>query len=249
MEWVITMMIVGRNPVLEALKNERAIDILYVKHGEKEGSIKKIIAMARERHLMIKEVDRKKLDELSEGSVHQGVVAAMQQYEYADLEEVLASIRRRGEQPFFLILDEIEDPHNLGAIIRSAEGAGAHGVIIGKRRSAQVNSTVEKTSAGAVSYLPVIRVANIVQTMERLKKENIWIYALDMGGQSYFESDLTGAIALVIGNEGKGISRLARETSDHQISIPMKGKIQSLNASVAASVLLYEVLRQRGLSS
>lgn len=233
--------------MLEALKNERMPDCLYIKNGEKEGSLKKILAMAKDYGLIVKEVDKKKLDELSEGQAHQGVIAKMSTYEYADLDHVLGSVRKKGELPFFIVLDEVEDPHNLGAIIRSAEGAGAHGVIIGKRRSAQVNATVEKTSAGAVSYLPVIRVSNIVQAIEKLKKENIWVYALDMDGASYFESDLRGAIALVIGNEGRGISRLVKEKSDYRLSIPMKGKIQSLNASVAASVLLYEVLRQRGL--
>lgn len=240
------MMIIGRNPVLEALKQERIPDVIYVKSGEKEGSLKKILAMAKDLGVTVKEVDKKKLDELSEGQAHQGVIAKMQTYEYSDLDQVLQSVRKKGELPFFIILDEVEDPHNLGAIIRSAEGAGAHGVIIGKRRSAQVNHTVEKTSAGAVSYLPVIRVSNIVQTIEKLKKENIWVYALDMDGVSYFESDLCGAMALVVGNEGRGISRLVKEKSDYRLSIPMRGKIQSLNASVAASILLYEVLRQRG---
>lgn len=243
------MLIIGRNPILEALKNNREMDTLYVKQGNQEGSIVKILAKARDKNILIKEVNRKKLDELSGGEVHQGVVALVSEYQYYDLEEVLATIEKKREDPFFIVLDEVEDPHNLGAIIRTAEGAGAHGVIIGKRRSAQVNHTVEKTSAGAVSYLPIIRVSNISQTLDKLKKENIWIYALDMTGQSYFKTNLTGRIALVVGNEGKGISRIIKEKSDHLLSIPMKGKMQSLNASVATSVLTYEVLRQRSLDS
>lgn len=242
------MIITGRNPVMEALKTGREIDTLYMKHGDNEGSIKKILSMAKERKIIIKEVDKKKLDEMAEGENHQGVAALISEYIYWDLDQVLEQVRQKGEQPFFLILDEIEDPHNLGAIIRTAEGAGAHGVIISKRRSAQVNQTVEKTSAGATSYLPVIRVPNIAGAIDKLKKENIWVYALDMEGDSYFDTDLRGSIALVVGNEGKGISRLIRDKSDHRISIPMKGKIQSLNASVAASILTYEILRQRGRS-
>lgn len=243
------MWIAGRNPVMEALKNDRNIDVLYIKHGEAEGSIKKIIALARERKIRIKEVDKKKIEELAQGQLHQGVIAEVPDYRYHDLEQVLRSVREKGEEPFFIVLDEIEDPHNLGAIIRTAEGAGAHGVIIGKRRSASVNATVEKTSAGAISYLPVIRVGNIAQTIERLKKDNIWIYALDMEGSCSYETDLRGSIALLIGNEGKGISRLNKELADKVISLPMKGRISSLNASVAAGILMYEVLRQRGLSS
>lgn len=243
------MLIVGRNPVMEALKQGREIDTLYIKHGEQEGSVKKIIFMAKEKKIQIKEVDRSRLDVMSEGVAHQGVAAWVSDYRYHDLDQVLNEVLGRGEAPFFVVLDEVEDPHNLGAIIRTAEGAGVHGVIIGKRRSAQVNATVEKTSAGAISYLPVIRVSNVMQAIERLKKENIWVYALDMTGGSYMDSDLRGGIALVVGNEGRGISRLIKERSDHLISIPMKGKVDSLNASVAASILMYEVLRQRGRSS
>lgn len=243
------MWITGRNPVIEALKNDREIDALYIRYGESEGSIKKILGMAKERRILIKEVDKKKLDEIAQGTAHQGVAAQIPDYRYHDLEQVLISLREKGEKPFLIILDEIEDPHNLGAIIRSAEGAGAHGVIIGKRRSACVNETVEKTSAGAVSYLPVIRAGNIAQVIERLKKENIWVYALDMEGSCLYETDLRGGIALIIGNEGRGISRLHKERADGSVSIPMRGKISSLNASVAAAILMYEVVRQRGLSS
>lgn len=239
------MNISGRNPVMEALKSERTIDCLYIKSGDKEGSIKKIISIAKEQRIIIKEVDKAKLDELSEAAQHQGVVAIVTDYKYYELEEVLESIKEKDEKPFFMILDEIEDPHNLGAIIRSAEGAGAHGVIIPKRRAAFVNATVEKTAAGAASYMPVIKVTNLVSTIEKLKKEGIWIYALDMDGEIYDTIDLKGSIALVVGNEGKGISRLIKEKCDFTVKIPMNGKVGSLNASVASSILMYEVVRQR----
>lgn len=239
------MNISGRNPVLEALKSNRTIDCLYIKARDKEGSIKKILSLAKEQKILIKEVDKTKLDELAEGTQHQGVVALVTDYKYYELEEVLDEIREKDEKPFFIILDEIEDPHNLGAIIRSAEGAGAHGVIIPKRRSASVNATVEKTAAGAASYMKVIKVTNLVSTVEKLKKEGIWIYALDMDGESYDRVDLKGSVALVVGNEGKGISRLLKDNCDFTLKIPMKGKVGSLNASVAASILLYEVVRQR----
>ena len=239
------MNISGRNPVMEALKSERTIDCLYIKSGDKEGSIRKILSIAKEQRIIIKEVDKAKLDELSEGTQHQGVVALVTDYKYYELEEVLESINEKNEKPFFMILDEIEDPHNLGAIIRSAEGAGAHGVIIPKRRSAFVNATVEKTAAGAASYMPVIKVTNLVSTIEKLKKEGIWIYALDMDGEIYDTIDLKGSIALVVGNEGKGISRLIKENCDFTVKIPMNGKVGSLNASVASSILMYEVVRQR----
>lgn len=235
----------GRNPVMEALSSGRNIEVLYIKSGEKEGSIKKIIGMAKEKKIVIKEADRHKLDELAEDKNHQGVVAVVSDYRYHELEDVLADLKKREETPFFIILDEIEDPHNLGAIIRSAEGAGASGVIIPKRRSAGVTQTVEKASAGAVSYLPVIKVTNLAATVERLKQEGIWIYSLDMNGETYHKTDLKGSIALIVGNEGKGISRLLKEKSDFTLSIPMLGKIGSLNASVAASVLMYEAVRQR----
>ena len=239
------MNISGRNPVIEALKSQRTIDCLYIKAGDKEGSIKKILSLAKEQKIIIKEVDKSKLEELAEGTQHQGVVAIVTDYKYYELEEVLEMVKQKGEKPFFIMLDEIEDPHNLGAIIRSAEGAGASGVIIPKRRAASVNATVEKTAAGAASYMPVIKVTNLVQTIEKLKKEGIWIYALDMDGENYDKVDLKGSVALVVGNEGKGISRLIKEKCDFTVKIPMKGQVGSLNASVAASILLYEVVRQR----
>lgn len=239
------MNISGRNPVIEALKSQRTIDCLYIKAGDKEGSIKKILSLAKEQKIIIKEVDKSKLEELAEGTQHQGVVAIVTDYKYYELDEVLEMVKQKCEKPFFIILDEIEDPHNLGAIIRSAEGAGASGVIIPKRRAASVNVTVEKTAAGAASYMPVIKVTNLVQTIEKLKKEGIWIYALDMDGENYDTVDLKGSLALVVGNEGKGISRLIKEKCDFTVKIPMKGQVGSLNASVAASILLYEVVRQR----
>lgn len=239
------MQIEGRNAVLEALKNNREIDSILIKKGEIEGSLQKIISIAKERKIIIKTVDRKKLDELSEEKNHQGVIAFVTDYKYYDLDEVL-----EGFEPgkgFFLILDEIEDPHNLGAIIRSAEGAGVDAIIIPKRRAAMVNATVEKTSAGATSFMKIVRVSNLSQAIEKLQQKNIWVYSLDMAGENYYESNLKGNIALVIGNEGKGISRLLKEKSDHIISIPMKGQIGSLNASVATAVVLFEANRQRGL--
>lgn len=239
------MIISGRNPVIEALNSERQIEVIYVKGKDKEGSIKKIIGIAKEKKIIIKEVDKKKLDDLAQGLVHQGVVAIASEYKYYDLDDVLHEIKEKGEKPFFLILDEIEDPHNLGAIIRSAEGAGVHGVIIPKRRSATITPTVEKASAGAVSYVPVIKVTNLAATIDKLKDEGVWTYGLDMGGDVYHSQDMRGSIALIVGNEGKGISRLLKDKCDYKISIPMKGRVGSLNASVAASIVIYEAFKQR----
>jgi len=238
------MQIEGRNAVMEALKNDREIDYIYIKKGDNEGSITKIIGKAKDKKIMIKIVDRNKLDEMSESENHQGVIAIANEYKYHELEDVLEESR---EKPgFFIILDEIEDPHNLGAIIRSAEASGVDAIIIPKRRACQVNATVEKTSAGATSHMKIIRVTNLVQTIEKMKEAGIWIYSVDMDGSEYTKTDLKGKIALVIGSEGKGISRLIKEKSDFTISIPMKGHINSLNASVAASVLMFEAVRQRG---
>lgn len=239
------MQIEGRNPVLEALKSNRDIDHILVKKGDSEGSIKKIIAMARDNSIIIKTVDKKKLDEIATSDNHQGVIAIINEYKYYELSELIEECKDKTDV-LFMILDEIEDPHNLGAIIRTANACKVDGVIIPKRRAASINSTVEKTSAGAVSFTKVARVNNIAQTIETLKKENIWVYALDMDGQTYTSADLKGKIALVVGNEGKGISRLVKEKSDFTINIPMLGEIESLNASVAASVIMYEVVRQRG---
>lgn len=238
------MQIEGRNAVLEALKNGREIDYIYVKKGENEGSINKIIGKAKDMKIMIKVVDKNKLDEMSESKNHQGIIAVANEYRYFELEEILEQTREKAG--FFLILDEIEDPHNLGAIIRSAEASGVDAIIIPKRRACQVNATVEKTAAGATSHIKIVRVTNLAQTIEKLKESGIWIYSVDMDGADYTKTDLKGKIALVIGNEGKGISRLVKEKSDFTVSIPMKGHINSLNASVAASILMFEAVRQRG---
>ena len=238
------MQIEGRNAVLEALKNGREIDYIYVKKGENEGSINKIIGKAKDMKIMIKVVDKNKLDEMSESKNHQGIIAVANEYRYFELEEILEQTREKAG--FFLILDEIQDPHNLGAIIRSAEASGVDAIIIPKRRACQVNATVEKTAAGATSHIKIVRVTNLAQTIEKLKESGIWIYSVDMDGADYTKTDLKGKIALVIGNEGKGISRLVKEKSDFTVSIPMKGHINSLNASVAASILMFEAVRQRG---
>ena len=238
------MQIEGRNAVLEALKNGREIDYIYIKKGENEGSINKIIGKAKDMKIMIKVVDKNKLDEMSESKNHQGIIAVANEYRYFELEEILEQTREKAG--FFLILDEIEDPHNLGAIIRSAEASGVDAIIIPKRRACQVNATVEKTAAGATSHIKIVRVTNLAQTIEKLKESGIWIYSVDMDGADYTKTDLKGKIALVIGNEGKGISRLVKEKSDFTVSIPMKGHINSLFASVAASILMFEAVRQRG---
>lgn len=240
-----TQYIAGRNPVLEVLKTDKEIEKLYVLKGELKGSIKKIMGIAKDRGIIVQEVDKNKLDALSEGNVHQGVVASISEYEYADIDDILSTALERREDPFIIILDEIEDPHNLGSIIRTAECAGVHGVIIPKRRSASVNATVYKSSAGAVEHMKISKVTNISNAIEILKDKGLWIYGADMDGEDYhFNTSLRGAIGLVIGNEGKGISRLVKEKCDVLVKIPMKGKVSSLNASNAASILIYEVLRQ-----
>lgn len=238
------MQIEGRNAVMEALKNEREIDYIYIKKGEMEGSINKIIGKAKDKKILIKTVDKNKLDEMSESKNHQGIIAVANEYKYCDIEDILEQTSEKDS--LFLILDEIEDPHNLGAIIRSAEASGVDAIIIPKRRACQVNATVEKTAAGATSHMKIARVTNLVQTIEKMKEKGIWIYSVDMDGSDYTRTDLKGKVALVIGNEGKGISRLIKEKSDFTISIPMKGSINSLNASVAASVIMFEAVRQRG---
>lgn len=237
------MQIEGRNAVMEALKNGREIDTIYIRKGDPDGSLTKIIGKAKNAKIIIKTVDKAKLDEMSKTKNHQGVIAFSSEYRYYELDEVLSDFEKGNG--FFLLLDELEDPHNFGAIIRTAETAGVDAIIIPKRRAIQVNETVEKTSAGATSHVKIVRVSNLVQAIEKLKQHNIWVYSLDMAGESYHTTDLKGNIALVIGNEGKGISRLVKEKSDFTVKIPMKGKIDSLNASVAASILMYEVVRQR----
>ncbi len=237
--------VVGRNPVLELLKSDRQIDKLYVLKGELQGSINKILGIAKDKNIVVQQVDKKKLDSMSEGNVHQGVVALVTGYEYSSVEEILDKAKARDEKPFVVILDGIEDTHNLGAIVRTAECAGVHGVIIPKRRSAMVNQTVYKSSAGAVEHMLIANVNNISNTIDELKDAGLWVYGADMDGENYhFNTSLTGAIALVIGNEGKGLSRLVKEKCDVLVKIPMLGEISSLNASTAASILIYEVVRQ-----
>jgi 23S rRNA (guanosine2251-2'-O)-methyltransferase len=240
--------IYGRNTVIEALKSKREIEkLLLLKNGE--GSIKKIEGMAKDRKIPIQYVDKTALDrvtdELKSDGSHQGVVAYTSAYKYKEVEDLLSIASNKKESPFLIILDGIEDPHNLGAILRTADGAGAHGVIIPKRRAVGLTDTVAKSSAGAIEYIPVAKVSNISQTIEQLKEAGLWIAACDMDGQTYYQADLTGPIALVIGSEGKGISRLVREKCDFILSIPMEGRISSLNASNAAAVLMYEIHKQR----
>lgn len=241
-----TQNVSGRNPVLEILKSDKEIEKLYVLKGDLKGSIKKIIGMAKDQGIIIQEVDKSKLESLSDGNVHQGVVAVVTEYEYAEIEDMIDLASKKDEDPFLVILDEIEDPHNLGSIIRTAECAGVHGIIIPKRRSASVNNTVYKSSAGAAEHMLISKVTNISNTIERLKEKGLWIYGADMEGENFhFNTELKGSIGLVIGNEGKGLSRLVKEKCDVLVRIPMKGKISSLNASNAASILMYEVVRQR----
>jgi 23S rRNA (guanosine2251-2'-O)-methyltransferase len=237
--------VVGRNPVLEIFKTDKEVEKLYILKGELQGSINKIIGIAKDRKIIIQQVDRAKLDSMSEGNAHQGVVALITSYSYATIEDILNKAKEKNQPPFVIILDEIEDPHNLGAIIRTAECAGAHGVIIPRRRAAQVNQTVYKSSAGAVEHMLVAKINNIVNTIEELKDKGLWVYGADIDGTDYhFNTSLKGPVALVIGNEGKGISRLIKEKCDVLVKIPMEGKISSLNASNAAAILIYEVFRQ-----
>lgn len=238
----------GRNPIIEALKNNRSIEKIMVNKASKEGSIKKILAMAKEKKVIIQEVDRHKLDEMSESHAHQGVIAITSDYRYYDLDEILEIPKERGEDPFFIILDGISDPHNLGSIIRTADAVGAHAVIIPKRRSVQITPIVAKASAGAVEYLPVCKVTNIVNTIKTLKENGLWIAAVDMDGQTFYQQNLGGPLGLVVGSEGEGISRLVKQNCDFTVSMPMSGNVTSLNASVAGGILLYEVYRQRNAS-
>ena len=235
----------GRNPIIEALRSDRPIDKLMISNTSKEGSIKKIIGMAKEKNVVIQYVDKHKLDEISTSHSHQGVIAVVSDYKYYELEDLLAIARERGEDPFFIILDEITDPHNLGTIIRTADAVGAHGVIIPKRRSVHITSVVAKASAGAVEYVPVCKVTNIANTIKHLKKEGLWIAAADMDAGVFYEQDLTGPLAIVIGSGGFGVSRLVKQNCDFVVKMPMIGNVSSLNASVAGGILLYEIFRQR----
>ena len=235
----------GRNAVLEAFRAGKTIDKLYIQDGCHDGVLNTITREARKHDTIINYVAKERMDQMSTTGKHQGVIAQAAAYEYAELDEIFAKAEERGEPPFIFILDEIEDPHNLGAIIRTANLAGAHGVIIPKRRAAGLTATVVKASAGALNYTPVVKVTNIAQTIEDLKKRGLWFVCADMNGETMYRLNLTGPIGLVIGNEGEGVSRLVREKCDYIASIPMHGDIDSLNASVAAGVLAYEIVRQR----
>lgn len=238
-------MIIGRNAALEALNSDRTIDKVLVQSGNKEGSIKKVIGRANAKKIVIQEVDHARLDSLAEGGNHQGVIVFAAAQEYATLDEILDGAKAKGEDPFIVIVENLKDPHNLGAIIRTANAAGVHGVVIPKRRSVGLTAAVGNVSAGAVEYTPVAKVTNIVRTIERLKEEGLWISCADMDGDPMYQTDLKGPVALVIGGEGEGVSRLVKENCDFIVSMPMKGQINSLNASVAAALLMYEVVRQR----
>lgn len=239
------LMAEGRNAVLEALRSESNADKLYVQEGLGEGPVSQIIAEARKRGILTVYVPKDKLDQMSETGKHQGVILNLSVVSYAEVEDMLARARERQEDPFLFVLDGIEDPHNLGAIIRSANLAGAHGVIIPKHRAASVNATVAKASAGAVSHTLVAKVTNIARTIDDLKEQGIWFVCADMDGELMYRQNLTGPIALVVGNEGDGVSRLVKEKCDFTASIPMQGDIDSLNASVAAGILAWEIVRQR----
>lgn len=235
----------GRNAVLEAFRSGKPVDKLFVLDGCQDGPVRTIVREAKKHDTILQFVSKERLAQLSETGRHQGVIAYAAAYEYAEVEDMLKLASEKGEDPFLILLDNIEDPHNLGAIIRTANLAGAHGVIIPKRRAVGLTATVARTSAGALNYTPVARVTNIKKTMEELKEQGLWFVCADMGGTSMYELNLKGPIGLVIGNEGDGVSRLTRETCDFVASIPMKGDIDSLNASVAAGVLAYEIVRQR----
>mgnify|MGYP000286583818 CR=1 FL=1 len=237
--------IIGRNPVLEAIRSGRSVDKILVKKGKYEGSIVPIIKKAKDAGIIIQEVERAKLDQIAEGENHQGVIAYVSAYDYVSVKDILDKAREKNEPPFIIICDKITDPHNLGAILRTANCVGAHGVIIPKRNSVGLNSVVAKTSAGAVEYTPVAKVTNLGHTIDELKEQGMWFVCADMGGETMYNLNLTGPIGVVIGNEGEGVSRLIREKCDFVASIPMKGDIDSLNASVAAGVLGYEIVRQR----
>ncbi len=237
--------IIGRNAVLEAFRSGKTIDKLFVLDGCQDGPVKSILREAKKQGSLTKFVAKEKLDSLADHGKHQGVVAIAAAFEYAEIEDLFAKAEEKGEAPFFVLCDEIEDPHNLGAIIRTANLAGAHGVIIPKRRAVGLTSTVAKVSAGALLYTPVARVTNMARTIDELKERGMWFACADMGGEVMYNTNLTGSIGLVVGNEGNGVSRLVREKCDYIVSIPMKGDIDSLNASVAAGVLSFEIVRQR----
>lgn len=235
----------GRNAVLEAFRSGKAVDKLFVLERCEDGPVRTILREAKKHDTMVKFVKKERLDQMSETGKHQGVIAMTAAYTYAEVDDILEAAREKGEPPFILLLDNIEDPHNLGAIIRTANLAGAHGVIIPKNRAVGLTATVARTSAGALNYTPVAKVTNLARTIEELKKQGMWFVCADMGGTQMYDLDLKGSIGLVIGNEGEGVSKLVREKCDFIASIPMHGDIDSLNASVAAGVLAYEIVRQR----
>jgi 23S rRNA (guanosine2251-2'-O)-methyltransferase len=237
-------LIIGRNAVMEALRSGRALDSVWVAAGDRTGSIGPILAKCRQAGVPVKETDARKLTAKC-GPNHQGIMAVAACKEYATVEDILEKAKQAGEPPFIIVCDELEDAHNLGAILRTAEAAGCHGVIVPKRHAVGLTSTVYKTSAGAVEYVPVARVSNLTETLKQLKKQGLWVYGLDMDGEHWCRTDLTGGVVLVVGSEGHGISRLVREQCDFILSLPMRGNINSLNASVACGIIAYEVARQR----
>ena len=238
-------LIEGRNAVIEALRAGRAIDKIFIARGDVDKTLGHIASKAREKGIVVVESDRRKLDFMSQTKAHQGVIAVCAVRDYCSIEDILALAAERGEPPFVIVCDEISDPHNLGAILRTAEAAGAHGVIVPKRRAVGLTDTVYKASAGAVEYVPVARVTNLTDTVKELKKRGVWVYGLDMDGETWCKTDLAGAVCVVVGSEGRGISRLLREQCDQILSLPMNGSINSLNASVACGIVLYEIARQR----
>lgn len=237
--------IIGRNPVAEAIKSGREIDKIIVKKGEIEGSLRPIIKKARDMGIPVIEADRNKLDQIAEGGNHQGVIAYCAAHDYASIDDIFNNAKEKGHSPFIIILDKITDPHNFGSIIRTANCAGADGIIIPKRGSVGLNEVVAKTSAGAIEYVPVCKVTNIAQTIDQLKDRGVWVAGAEAGGDTMYKTDLKGSMALVIGSEGEGISRLVKEKCDFLVEIPMFGDVNSLNASVAAAILMYEIVRQR----
>lgn len=239
-------LIEGRNAVIEVLKSERTVEQILVANGDVSGSINLILALAKEKKIVIKQVDRKKLDQLSQTGAHQGVIAQITPYKYCDVDDIISYAEERGEKPFIIILDEIEDPHNFGSIIRTAETCGVHGIIIPKRRNVGLTPAVYKASAGAIEHMKIAKITNINNAIDKLKEQGIWVYGADMNGENYcYDVDFRGAVALIIGSEGKGILKLTKNKCDVLVKIPMVGNISSLNASVAGGILMYEILKQR----
>jgi 23S rRNA (guanosine2251-2'-O)-methyltransferase len=238
--------VVGRNAVIEALKSDTTIEQILIANGNMEGSINKIIAMAKDKKVVIKEVDRKKLDSISETGAHQGVIAIVTPFKYSEVADILKYAEEKGEKPFIVILDELEDPHNLGSIVRTAELSGVHGIIIPKRRNVGVTPTVYKSAAGAIEHMKIAKVTNINTVIDELKEAGVWVYGAEIDGDSYsYETDFSGACALIIGSEGRGMSKLTKDKCDKLVKIPMVGKINSLNASVAGGIMMYEILKSR----